>query len=971
MKLFSKTFIAGAIAFFVGFGTIFGAQGVFKAMSPATNNEEETFSTQKEMPHQRILLDNLLNMGEFSVNGGIDFTLEDDTCINVGVDFVGDISDINNIKLAGNADLYLNGLSLSSNISYFKDSDDANDKGTIYFSYKENNFYLETAHLLDFIDMLPTDYNINLNLPEELTNLDLRTISDMIDGMEERTSTNGDIYFVLALNEELNLYVKTDSSYNFKGLRTDTIKYQGAIIKLDIDLEKAEDVELVKPNKAQYQNFKPIFNVFKAIYNFTNKKQNAINVSALVSKLDEKDKTSYNEFVDATIDLGYDVNAKSFQIDADLKENDRHHKVGMLFEDSTAYLDIRASKVSIKFDSVKDTLSYILSQIDLDFTDKLVDKLSELLSSDEFASLREGLSNLVGEIKLTNSSISIELDLDALGLKMGKIVPTISFIDGELKSIVIDNLKIKDYKLDLSLTFGDYAHKSIIKDKYVEFEPALTIVEAVMPLIKESQFRIEFSALVDSSEVGVNDINIDGGLQFNVTDHGFGYGQVTIVDRDSYRHNIKADMKTKDEFLFSYNDTLNGKFSSKTLKEIYALVSDIINNPDDHFIELFGELIESFKNTPITKVMKGDYLAILESQIINSLEITETGMKMNISLAIIGMEDKTCDFEILYHRENDVAYLDGVRLSNLELGSNSITFSANLKQFDETKENERLDAYEEYLDFSDIKVLLQLGINTSKFEYFHFSAKLRLNLHLVIDIDRTIDLDIQIRNNKGKVQVAAELSNIPIIDVIKVINLNANDDYIGTDKRDASIYFDEDTFYIKRVDDVHTFLSINKYRVTYGATYSTEYFLDNIAEIMLQDVLGVRDQWMDSIVGDHSSESSSNQIEYEKLLKDFRYDSNEGTFTFKIDLYSLTHVSMLQTADLIVYEDKESEQLSKVDIKLTIHMVLNINISLSLETVSKDAILTDDNKLTTMDSWIASREGAQLNKFVEISKVKR
>lgn len=971
MKLFSKTFIAGAIAFFVGFGTIFGAQGVFKAMSPAANNEEETFSTQKEMPHQRILLDNLLNMGEFSVNGGIDFTLEDNTCINVGVDFVGDISDINNIKLAGNADLYLNGLSLSSNISYFKDSDDANDKGTIYFSYKENNFYLETAHLLDFIDMLPTDYNINLNLPEELTNLDLRTISDMIDGMEERTSTNGDIYFVLALNEELNLYVKTDSSYNFKGLRTDTIKYQGAIIKLDIDLEKAEDVTLVKPNKAQYQNFKPIFNVFKAIYNFTNKKQNAINVSALVSKLDEKDKTSYNEFVDASIDLGYDVNAKSFQIDADLKENDRHHKVGMLFEDSTAYLDIRASKVSIKFDSVKDTLSYILSQIDLDITDKLVDKLSELLSSDEFASLREGFSNLIGEIKLTNSSISIELDLDALGLNMGKIVPTITFQDGNLKSIVINDLKIKEYKADLALTFKDYVCKNVNKADYVAFEPALTIVEALMPLIKQDQFRIEFSALVDSKEADVKDITIDGGLQFNVSDHGFGYGQVTIVDRDSYRHNIKADMKTKDEFLFSYNDTLNGKFSSKTLKEIYALVSDIINNPDDHFIELFGELVESFKNTPIKKVMDGDYLAILESQIINSLEITETGLKLNISLAVIGMEDKTCDFEILYHRDNDVAYLDGIRLSNLELGSNTIAFSANLRQFDVSKESERLDAYEEYLDFSDIKVLLQLGVNTSKFEYFHFSAKLRLNLHLVIDIDRTIDLDIQIRNNKGKVQVAAELYNIPIIDIIKVINLNANDDYIGTDGRNASIYFDEDTFYIKRVDDVHTFLSINKYRVTYGATYTTEYFLDNIAEIMLQDVLGVRDQWMDSIVGNSSTESESQQIEYEKLLKDFRYDSNEGTFTFKVDLYSLTHVSVLQTADLIVYEDKESEQLTKVDIKLTIHMLLNINISLSLETVSKDTELTNSNKLTTMDSWVASRAGAQVNKFVEISKVKR
>ena len=973
MKLFSKTFVAGAIAFVVGFGAIFGAQGVLKAMNPAAVNEETTLGSEREISHQRMLLDNLLKMGEFSVDGGIEFTLEDNTAIDVNVDFVGDISDINNIKLAGNADLYLNGISLSTDISYFKDTIEAEDKGTIYFSYKENNFYLDTNHLLDFIDMLPTDYGIELNLPDELSNLDLNTISDMIDGMEEKTSSNGDIYFVLSLSEDIDLFVKTDAEYNFKGIRTDTIKYQGNIIKLDLDLEQVENANLVKPDKANYQNFKPIFNIFKAFYNFTNEKQNSLNLTANIAKQDEEDASIYNELVNASLDLGYDVEAKSFQIDANLYEKDRHHKLGMLFEDSTAYLDIRATKVSIKFDSVKDTLAYIISQIDLDLTDKLMDKMSELLTSDKFASLREGLNDLIGEIRLTDTSLSIELDLDALGLNMGKITPTITFEDGKLKSIIVNNLKIKGYKADIALTFQNYVHKDINKDEYVAFEPALTIVEAVMPLIKQTQFRIEFSALVDSTETDVKDITINGGLQFDVSDQGFGYGQVTIVDRDSYSHNIKADMKTKDEFLFSYNDTLNGKFSSKTLKELYGLVSDIINNPDDHFIELFGELIESFKNSPIGKVMDGDYFALLESQIINSLEITDTGMKMNISLAIIGMEDKTCDFEILYHRdnENDKAYLDGIKLSNLEIGTNKITFTANLKDFDPSRESERLDAYEEYLDFSDIKVLLQLGVNTSKFEYFHFSATLKLNLHLIIDIDKVINLDIKIRNNKGKVQVAVEMENIPIIDIIKVINLNANDDYIGTDGRNASIYFDEDTFYIKRVDDVHTFLSIHKYRVTYGATYTTEYFLDNIAEIMLQDVLGVRDEWMDDIMGSSSTSSESKQIEYEKLLKDFRYDENDGTFTFKIDLYSLTHVSVFKTADLIVYEDKATEQLSGLDVKLTIHVAININVTLSLTTVAKDTELTDANKLTVMNNWVASRAGAQINKFEQISKANR
>lgn len=970
-KLFSKTFFAGAIALAVGFGSVFGFQGFLNRNNPS-NIEEDSLTNEQEISHQRLLLDNLLKMGTFEVDGGLNFILEDDSVINVNLDVKGDISDINNIKLQGDVDLYLNGISLSTSLGYFKDEEntDPNNKGTIYFSYKENNFYLETEHVLDFIDMLPTEYGIELSLPEELTNLDLNTISSMIDGMEEKTSTNGDIYFVLSLSEDIDLYVKTDAEYNFKGIRTDSIFYKGNEIKLDLDLNKVEDLELVAPNKANYQNFQPIFNIFKSLYNFLNTKQNALTIDASIKKLNDEEE--YVALVDASLDLGYDVTNRSFQIDADLFENERHHEIGMLFEDQTAYLDIRATKLSIKFDSVADTIAYIVKQLDFDVTEKLMGSLSDILSNEKFANLREGLSNLINTITITDTTFSIELDTDAIGLGMGVLTPVISFEDGHFKSISLHGLKIKNTLTDLDITFGNYTHKVIDKEAYVAFEPALTIVEAVMPLLKQKDFRIEFSALVDSTEANVKDITVNGGLQFNVSDHGFGYGKAVIVDRDDYHHEIKADMKTKDEFLFSYNDTLNGKFSSKTLKELYALVSDIINNPDDHFIELFGDLIEAMKNTPIGKVMEGDYLALLDTDLINSITIDETHIAMNISLKVIGMDDKNCDFEIFYHRDNelDKAYLDGIKLSNLVIGTNEITFTANLKEFDPSKESERLDPYEEYLDFSDIKVLLQLGVNTSKFEYFHFSAKLKFSLHIIVDIEREIDLDIQIRNNKGKVQVAVEMENIPIID-LKLINFNGNDDYTGTDGRSASLYFNEDTFYVKRVDDVHTFLSIHKYRVTYAATYTQEYFMDHIAEIMLGDILGVQDRWIEDIVGDSSTDSTSKQIEYEKILKDFKYDEYAGKFTFKIDLYALTHVSVLQTLDLVVYEDKVTEQLTAVEVKTAIHLGKNINISLRLDTVSKDTTLNDSNKLTTMNNWISSRASDSINQFRQISKVNR
>lgn len=971
-KLFSKTFIAAVIALFVGFGSVFGGQGLIRAMNPGTADEENT-QEERQISHQRMLLDNLMAMGTFKVDGGIDFTLEDETMLNVGLNVDGDIADFNDIKLQGDASLYLNGINLSADFSYMKeDKNNQEDKGTIYFSYKENNFYLETQHILDFIDMLPSEYGIELNLPDELKNLDLITITNKIEGMEEKESTNGDIYFVLPLSETIDLFVKSDKDYNFKGIRTDEITYKGNKIKLNFDLAKTDDVEFVVPNKAQYQNFKPIFNIFKSVYNFINEKQNNLNIAAKVEKFDETSE-QYNAFVDADIDLGYDVEAKSFQAEATLHENDRNHVVGLLYEDDTAYLDIRATKISIEFSTITSTLAYIGEQFNLDFTGKIMDMVSELISSDKLTSMREGIKDLVGAIQIDENSFSIELDLDALGLDMGKITPVITFGEDHLESISIHDLKIKGYKASVDLTFGSYIHRDINKEEYVAFEPALTIIEAIIPLLDQKDFRIEFNALVESSEAGVKDITVDGGLQFNISEQGFGYGQVTIVDRDEYRHNIKADMKTKDEFLFSYNDTLNGKFSSKTLKELYSLVSDIINNPDEHFIELFGELMEGMKNTPIGRVLDGDYLALLETQLINSIEIDETHIHLNVSLAIIGMDDKSIDVDVFYHAdyENEKAYLDGVKISNFVIDNTTITFEAFLKEFDPSKESERLDPYQEYLDFSDIKVLLQLGVNTSKFEYFHFSATLNLNFKIIVDINKDIAIDIKIRNNKGKVQVAAEIDNIPIINIPLVLNLNANKSYTSTNGRSAAFYFDEDTIYTKRVDDVKDGLIFAKnYYVTYGATYDTDYFLDNIAEIMLRDLLGVNEDMMDDIIGNTSSEQSSTQIEYEKILKDFKFDSDAGKFTFKIDLYSLTHVSLLQTLDLIVYEDKQTEQLSGLEIKTTVHLLININIKLSLTTVEKDTELKDSNRITALENWAASREGAAKNSFVQISKVK-
>ena len=151
--------------------------------------------------------------------------------------------------------------------------------------------------------------------------------------------------------------------------------------------------------------------------------------------------------------------------------------------------------------------------------------------------------------------------------------------------------------------------------------------------------------------------------------------------------------------------------------------------------------------------------------------------------------------------------------------------------------------------------------------------------------------------------------------------------------------------------------------------YTTDYFVDNIFEIILRDIIGVRSNWIEKIVGDSTTESESNQIEYEKILKDFKYYSDAGKFSFKLDLYALTHVSALQTLNLDVYEDKQTEQLTGIDVDLTIHVLINMHLTMKLRTVSKQETLTAANELTALNNWAASRAGARQNSFDQISNV--
>lgn len=963
MKNFLKGLTLSAISAAVGFAAVFGGTAVSMKQqeNPLTDVNQET--EQRPLTPQKRLLNRVMAIQTFNVDGEISLETSNDFIVKIGLDVDGDLSDFSKLRIKGDLNLNLNGVPLTSELAYIED--------TMYFTFGNSNFSLKTDNLMDFVEFLP-EMGLNLELPEELTNLDLNTITSVIDGMEYVETPSGDYFFVADVMG-LQLRILTDSEYSFKGIRMDKTDFDGTLVGLDFKVEEvpALQCDLTSPAaEAPIGTFKPLepaFNIFKSLINTFGKKQNTIQLDLGLSRLvNEQEKEN---IVSTNIDLSYDLDEMLFGLNGSILENNRNHEFDAFFADKTVYFGYQDLKVSIKTETIFNTIRYILNRLNVDITQKAMDVIVNLLNDEDFKQKLAGIKDLVSDYTLEDNLFSIELDTDAIQLGLGKITPVIKVEENELISITIPNINILGISLDISLKTKDYSPKELKVEDYEEIEPVFTLANAILPLLEETQFRLEFDANIGDGNPETNDVTIDGGLQFDI-ENQFGYGDITITDKNLYKHTVQGDMENPDEFYFSFNEKTNGRFSSRTIGEVVALALDVIQNPDEHFQELFGDLIEKVMNMPIIKVVEGDIGLLFDTNILNGLTITEDKLVANVDLALANI-DASFDVEVKYHNDytEEKSYIDGLSVKNLNLNGTTVELNAYLRPFSQDKAKERLDVTDttKFLDFSDIKVLLALGINTSKFDYYHFSANLNLHIPLTaikLDINAlNMDLDIKIRNNKGHVQVAVEFEKIP---TILLLNKQAFGD---VDSRSASFYYDDGTFYLKRVDECSTGLIFKKYYQNYySRKMDTDYFLDNIAEILLLDLLGMTDGAYDSIVGDGSTiTSTGTQIKYEEILAGFSYNDNysdtQGQFDFKVNLKSLLNLSIFDNADLLVNTNKATEELDSLTLATTIHVLINLKIDLSVKTLEKDT-LKDENKLAVMDAWALSRVNDTMNELV-------
>jgi len=496
--------------------------------------------------------------------------------------------------------------------------------------------------------------------------------------------------------------------------------------------------------------------------------------------------------------------------------------------------------------------------------------------------------------------------------------------------------------------------------EYVSIDPALCLVDSIYNLAQEKRFRLDFTGTVDDTSVNNQDLSVNGGLQFDI-ENKFGYGDMNLVDPSTYNHNIRVDMRSFDEILFTYNEATKGRFSSNFFTDVVDMVSEILNNKDDHFYELFGDLMESMASLPIMDAINNkDYGKLFEIGLIDSFNVTSNTIELGLKGGLIGI-DSTLKVIIGYDTNVSSAseVLKYLEIKDFKYGESVYSFKVNLNKFDDSLEENRLDPFDTYIDFDSLAVLLRLGINTSIYNHYHFSGNALLKIAL-LNIGFDIPIDVKILNEKGNVSLAIEFSDIPIIPGV-------NGGLTDSDRK-ASIYMKDGMFYVYRTDKSWSlsWTGIKNYKYETYVKADADNFLDNIVVYLCKVVLGFSDSIMSQIVGDGSSDDSSSTdstIHYENLLSDYSYNSvsENPYFNVGINMFELTKMDMFDDLNLKVYVNDETKTLSGIDVNINLNVVLTLALGAKLDLVN----LGEEFTLDSMNSYVNSHSGDTLNEIIE------
>ena len=700
-------------------------------------------------------------------------------------------------------------------------------------------------------------------------------------------------------------------------------------------------------------------------------------------------------------------------------------------------------KLSNKESNTIDTLSKFLSEElvnsikdgDYSFILEMIDKLS---NDENGFELGIDMSKLgIGD----NAYLDIKVRNDSNYPNIDAIMNDDSLTDEEKEALInsigamennsgfeitVSDLAFGDYALNATLNSAPYSEVELgQKTDYQSVKFLPDVVDQITDFVntKKSGFEV-VGTMKDAHGLGT-EFTGSGQLDNN-EDVKKGYGTMQIKEYKYHankvwaQHNLAISVtnlesnviKTYDEegnvltknnqntALFVYGDpngdNVKGKMHLQSFYDIFDIIKTFIEDygEDAKYSKFLAPITELLGMSSLGEIIESkDYMRLASNQLLKEFSVINNGggLRIVVSKVLLGLpSDITIEIEFNGNNSTGNQTLKSLKVKDLYLSSKEdakkINFTFTLKDYNPSMQD-IVKANDTYMNLDGVKTLLELGINTTKINFYHLSASAHVKTILGIDIEVSgINFYVYVDGEKAKVY-----GSIETIPTIPLVTTDVNDEvFTGSKLMSAELSFETYTdntdnkvggiFNIRRVLKDKTsrvvttstfpwFKTVHYYDCkAYHYRCDSGYFMDELVNYLMGGVLGLKESIVNQIVG--SDTSSSDEKEPGNFTNTFTSTgftctttgsglNTKHTIKLGLNLNELTGIDALKeleatlTSTRITYQGNSEgmDILGALNATLRIHFAVDINVSFVANMVEAK-VLHDD----ALASW--NRKGA-------------
>ena len=630
------------------------------------------------------------------------------------------------------------------------------------------------------IDIQLKDYN-DFELPNSDEYVEIFNYSGLVQKFAKLLKEDGGQKLGLAFAADLN-NVSENSS-------TDIAYIQGS---LNVDFNKLLDLEqytIELPEELKNQSIRG---------NLTSKNE----------------PTATSNIYDTIKDIGFNL-----QLDLLGQNNVEYANLDVVFADGEGYIRFNEqedeehnlkSVMKLKLDVetmnwLMNELPDVISNLSGEDNNKTLESLLDFLSDDLADAIKDGdysfILNMIKTLKNTNDTIELDIDLSVLGIGDNAEVSVVINNNPALPTLDLDvtGLKFGNFTLDLNVDSADYSEPDMgVQGEYQSVKFIPDVIDQVAELVDNprSGFAISGSVL-DKDSLG---IKFDGVGQFDNNENvKAGYGTMTIKQYKYHAntvwatHNLAVDVtnlesnvitsvvdnkevrNNQNEALFVYGDpngdNVKGKMHLQSFVDIFEIVKTFIKDSGDDpkYTKFLAPITKLLGMSALGDIIaQKDYLHFASNELLKEVSLFNngSGIKIVIGGSLIGFEGDLT-IKVNFEGDNDSGNqrIKSIEINDFKMGEGESVKTINLKfelqPYDESMVN-HVNHNDSYMNLDGIATLLDLGINTTKLNYYELSADAKVDTILGINI-KLEGIKFYIYVDGVHVKVYGKFDKVPLI----------------------------------------------------------------------------------------------------------------------------------------------------------------------------------------------------------------